>query len=226
MELKKSRFPLIDQIRGFAVLLMIIFHFSYDLNFFGFVKIDFYNEPLWYWFPRLIVFLFLSAVGLSFPLVHGEGIRWKTFWKRWVKLVFLAVLISISTYFMFPKGWIYFGTLHCIATISLMILPFVSRPKASLAIGCLIGLAVFIPGFKWPWFSLPHKSMDYIPALPWVYVSLIFIFLNSLGLHKWGKDWKILKPLSVMGRHSLVIYMLHQPILFGLTFLASKLIKG
>lgn len=223
MNKQTKRFLMIDYIRGAAVLLMIIFHTAYDLNYFGYLNLDFHKDPLWYWFPRLIVFLFLTAVGLSFPLVHGKFIQWRLFWPRWIKLTLLAIIISISTYFMFPQSWIYFGTLHSIATISLFILPFTSRPRLSLFLGLLILAISLIPNFTWPWPSLPHKSMDYIPALPWVYVSLISIYLNSIGLHRIiKKEIKALAPLKYFGKHSLLIYILHQPLIFGALYFITN----
>ena len=64
----------LDQIRGLAVLFMLIFHFTYDLKLFGHVDVNF-QEGFWFFFPRLIVFMFLWSVGASLELVHGKGIK-------------------------------------------------------------------------------------------------------------------------------------------------------
>ena len=122
----RKRFPLIDQIRGFAIVLMIIFHFFYDLKIFGYNNINFSKDFFWYELPRVIVFLFMLAMGLSMPLIHSEKVNWKKFWPRWIKIALGALVISIYTYFMFKSAWIYFGTLHCIALASLVSLPFIN----------------------------------------------------------------------------------------------------
>ena len=131
---KKSpnRFPFLDQIRGFAVLLMIIFHFFYDLRLFHFNQIDFKNNPFWFGLPRFIVFLFMLSVGMSLALVHHRGIRWKKFLERWLILVFFAAMVTLSTYFLFPTRWVYFGTLHSIAVCSLLGLLFIDKPHFSI----------------------------------------------------------------------------------------------
>ncbi len=206
---------------------MIIFHFSYDLAVFGHVNIQFQKDPFWWGFPRLIVFLFMIAVGMSLRLVHIPEFRWKHFWQRWLKLAAFAVIISISTYFAFPDRWIYFGTLHSIAVCSLMAVGFVRYPK----ICGVLAMAFLLPVvfFKWslPWIELPHKSMDYIPAFPWVGVVFLGIFLHSVNFHKLTPpDIKPLRGLAWMGKHSLLIYMLHQPILYGLVMVATKLIRS
>jgi len=223
----RPRYPLLDQIRGFAIVLMIIFHFSYDLAVFGHIQIEFQKDPFWWGFPRLIVFLFLTAVGMSLRIVHIPEYKWKPFWKRWFKLAILAILISVSTYFAFPDRWIYFGTLHSIAVTSLMAIPLVRFPKVSgfLALAFLAPVVVF----RWslPWIELPHKSMDYIPAFPWVGVVFLGIFLHSVHFHKLKlPDIKLLRGLSWMGKHSLLIYMLHQPILYGAVMLVTKIMQS
>ena len=223
----KPRYQLLDQIRGFAVLLMIIFHFSYDLAVFGHVNIQFQKDPFWWGFPRLIVFLFMIAVGMSLRLVHVPNYRWKPFFQRWLKLVVFALIISVSTYFAFPDRWIYFGTLHSIAVCSLMAIPFVRYPKISGLLALIFLVPVVL--FKWslPWIELPHKSMDYIPAFPWVGVVFLGIYLHSVNFNKFLlPDIKPLQALAWMGKHSLLIYMLHQPILYGLVMVVTKLLQS
>jgi uncharacterized membrane protein len=214
---QSRRYPLIDQIRGFAVLLMIIFHLSYDLSLFGYVDLVFTIEsPFWYVFPRVIVFLFLSAMGLSLPLVHLPQIRWNIFWKRFGQISTFAAIISVGTYFLFPTRWIYFGTLHCIALCSLLGLPFLRFPRVSL----FIGLALLIPALFWnltiPWIVLDHFSMDYIPPFPWLGVVLLGFFASHRGWHQLilpGRPF--IRWLEPMGKHSLIIYLIHQPLLFS-----------
>ncbi len=219
-----KRYHIIDSIRGLAVLLMIIFHFSYDLTMFGYASFDVNKDLFWWVFPRVIVFLFMFSVGLSLRLVHLEYIRWKKFWIRFIKLVVLAGIISAYTYAAFPNNWIYFGTLHSIAVCSILALPFLRWPKLSLG----IAMALIIPSTFFdldiPWFILPHASMDYIPPFPWVGVCLLGIFAHYRNLHELSvPNNTFFRLLNKMGKHSLLIYMMHQPILFSIVWTFYRL---
>ncbi len=213
---KSPRYPLIDLTRGFAVALMIIFHFSYDLSAFKYVEINFQQDLFWWIFPRVIVFFFLYAMGQSLELVHRKSIHWPKVARRFLKIGFFALCISAFTYYAFPKNWIYFGTLHCIAICSVLVLPFVNRPKLTLA-GCILMLAPLLWGFQIPWFKLSHSSMDYIPIFPWIGVIFLGQYSVHLGLHKFNPpSFPTRGILSFFGKHSLKVYLVHQPILFGL----------
>lgn len=224
---KQLRYPIIDLMRVLAIVLMVIFHMFYDLTIFGFTNIDFQQNKFWFGLPRFIVFLFLTCVGLSQQLSHKDAIDWSKFWKRWLKLVFFAFCVSATTYYLYPKNWIYFGTLHCIATVSLMALPFRNNPKIALAIGIAILVNRFV--FQnvidvWPYIK-SMKSMDYIPYYPWVAIVLIAIFLHSKGFHKVSLDLGRNKTwIEWTSRNSLWIYILHQPIMYFLIFVFHKII--
>lgn len=223
--MEQKRYPIVDEIRGLAIVLMVFFHFSFDLNLFNFVKIDFSNNPFWWLLPRIIVFLFLFSVGLSLAIGHSDRIKWKKFWQRLLKILLFALIISLVTFFTFPDKWIYFGTLHCIALCSLWALPFLRLPSLSL----LIFLGLFIPSIflDWniPWFDLNRYSLDYISPFPWFGAVTLGIFLFHKNFHYLELPGSpLLKFLGLLGKHALVIYLLHQPIMFGLIWLFSKLI--
>ncbi len=221
-----SRSLILDALRGFTILLMFFFHFCFDLNNFGLIQINIINGKFWYFLPRLIVFLFLFAVGISLNLVHGSKIVWKTFIKRFLKIIFCAIGISIATYVLFPDHWIYFGTLHAIALISFLSLPFLKYPKICL----IVAFGLFIPSiflnYNLPWFSLPHQSWDYISPFPWLGASLIGIYAAHSNIQNINLPVnKFTTSLSFLGKHSLVIYLVHQPIFFSLTYALYLLTK-
>lgn len=223
--MKQPRFPLIDHIRGFAIVLMIFFHFFYNLNLFKYVTIDFQRDLFWFILPRIIVMLFLFCVGISLPLGHLPSIKWPKFCKRFAFVTIGAVGISVITYILFPTRWIYFGTLHCIALCSLLALPFIKYPKISL----ITGATLLIPGFfkiTIPWFTMSHRSMDYIAPFPWLGWVLIGIFTFHVNFHRINTE-KLIggRYLSFLGRHSLIIYLTHQPLLYGLVFIFYWIFK-
>ena len=205
----KKRYPFIDQLRGLAVLLMIIFHTLYNLNLFSHISIQ--RGFFWMIFPNIIVTLFMLTVGISLTLAHYPDIRPRPLMVRLLKISLGAALISLSTWLLFPHRWIYFGTLHNIVVCSLMALPFLRFPRIALGVGILL------PFLPLSWFHLPHPSMDYIPPFPWLAPTLWGIFLFHF---RNGAFLKIHlshgSPLNFWGRNALLIYLIHQPLLYGL----------
>jgi len=218
------RIDWIDHCRALAVMWMIIFHFTYDLRIFGLPSISTHAQWYWHGFPTLIVATFMFSMGLSldFAKTHGKlgGAR---FWKRWLKIAVGAGLVSFGTWLTFPERWVYFGTLHSIAACSLLVWPFLNRPRLSLLVALII-LSAELSGFTVPWFKLSHPSMDYIPPFPWVSYALLGVaFRNSLSKTPAFQNWPKIRFLSLLGRHSLKIYLLHQPTLIFIVWCLSKL---
>jgi uncharacterized membrane protein len=203
---------------------MVIFHFTYDLNLFGYNKINF-QIGFWYWLPRIIVFLFLYCVGYSLAMGYSIKIDWKKYFKRFNKIAGYAVIISIVTYIMFPKNWIYFGTLHCIATCTLLAIPFLSRPKLSLITAILIISSVFIFDITYQQLSkfIAIKSMDFIPFYPWFFVVLLGI--SQYHLKPWTIAVNAPRFLTWPGEKSLKIYLIHQPVFFALIWTFAKITR-
>jgi uncharacterized membrane protein len=222
----RQRFVTIDIVRGLGVLLMIIFHLAFDLDGFRFVNIDFLENPFWYALPRFIVFLFFICVGMSLALVHKEKIKWHLVRKRFYKIGGWALLITLVTFILFPGKFIFFGVLHCIAVTSVVGVLFVSRPRLSLLL-CLILVSsdlVFEPELLplSDWFGV--TPMDYVRFYPWIGIVLLGIYLESVNLHKIPINMGgVERPLAAMGRHSLEIYILHRPIIFGAIFFLYKM---
>lgn len=228
-----ARFDLIDVLRGIALAMMFAYHFCFDLNYFGVLKQDFYNDVRWIAWRAVILssFLFLAGVGLS--LAQAAGWSWARYWRRLSQIAGCAVLVSVGSYLAFPDSWIYFGVLHHIALASILALPFLRAPRVALVLGVvLIALGAsaqhtFFDAKPWHWFGLmtfKPRTEDYVPLLPWFGVVLIGIGLGYFAAQPLGKTrrsaWRAralpLRALAWAGRHSLLLYMVHQPILIGL----------
>jgi len=198
---------------------MIIFHFSYDLNTLGFVILDLQNNPFWYYFPRVIVFLFLFCTGISLTFAHLKKFIPSKYIKRLLLLSGCSLLVSLTSYLLFPDKWIYFGTLHCITFLSLVGPIFIKTPKISLCAGIIFFICDFL-GWDGAWIKLGHASMDYISPFPWMGAFLIGIAAAHLLLNRPGWHIKEVHHLEkiflFLGKHSLLIYLVHQPIMFGL----------
>ena len=218
----------LDLLRSLAILWMIIFHTAYDLNLLGLIPIHFHSG-FWYAFPRVIAFTFLYCVGVSLKISHGQGINWKQVYKRTAKLALSATSVSVATYFIFPQQWIFFGTLHCILVSSLFGLFFLHRPFLSWSTMILILIAQYLFHYDIKWVSsfLSIRSMDFIPVYPWFWTVLLGIntaFLLKL-LEQKIPDRKKSSWISFLGKHSLKIYLLHQPLIYGLLWLGHYLKK-
>ena len=234
-----SRYQLIDILRGVAIALMVFYHFSYDLTYFQLVKFDFYRDPFWLNLRTLIVSLFLGLVGVSLVLATERGINRRRYFKRLGLLVLFSLAISINSYFMFPGRTIVFGILHFIAFASVVGLLFVRWPGVSLVVG--LGIITLDRIYQHAFFDqawvhwlglMTHKPATeaYVPVIPWFGVVLIGIFighqLQRAPALKFVRTWQsnnfLIRGLALAGRHSLLIYVLHQPILLGLLWVALQ----
>ena len=238
----RRRYQIVDLMRGVAIALMIAYHFSFDLNYYGFIEQDFYEGRFWIGFRVIIVSLFLGLVGVSLVLAHARGFRPRPYFRRLGILVACAALVSLGSWLMFPKSMIFFGILHFIAVASVLGLLFLRLHWLNLLLGAAlvaIGISFAHPRFDqpgWQWLGLVTRkpvTEDYVPLLPWFGVVLIGIFLGRVLFLRpgvsWLADWRSAHPLarlgSLAGRHSLLIYMVHQPILLGLLYLPYWLVR-
>ena len=228
------RIVAIDVARGVALVAMTVYHFSWDLSFFGYVDPALVNARPWQLFARSIATSFLLLVGVSLVLAHGRGVRWRGFGVRLAQVAAGAAAISVATWFFVPGGFIFFGILHAIALFSMLALPFLRLAWwATAAVALLVwivGNAVALPLFDatpfW-WLGLaetPPRSNDYVPLFPFFAAVLGGVALARLAEERlWFERWRaaafpptLERPLAFVGRHSLLYYLLHQPVLFAL----------
>lgn len=231
--MKKLRYRSIDSLRGLAVVLMVIYHFCYDLLYFRIYEFDFYEDPFWIYFRSFIVCMFVSVVGVSLYLAHQPSIRWLAAFKRILILILSAGLITAISYVIFPDRAIVFGIIHFIALASFIALWFVHVPLFSLLSGIVIiivGISYSSTFFDNAWIHwlgmMTHKpaTEDYVPLLPWLGVVLVGVSLGhwlthaSIGKKVLSLDNQLTtnRLLNWAGRHSLAIYLLHQPVLFAM----------
>jgi uncharacterized membrane protein len=220
------RFAYLDALRGMAVVWMIIFHFSYDLKMFHYLNWDF-THGFWFAFPRVIAFTFLFCVGISLHLTHQGKIKWSSLKKRSLKLALSALAVSLGTYVMFPSQWIFFGTLHCIFVGSIFGALLVNHRKLSVILLFVILILQYGLHFDIKWVSsiVQKSSLDFIPVYPWFWAILSGIVLAPyLSRMSFLNRVKPNKFLNFLGQHSLKIYLLHQPVLFGLIWAYTNLV--
>lgn len=221
---------------------MAIYHFGWDLEFFGYLVQGSASQGWWRIFARCIASSFLFLVGFSLVLAHGRAIRWQAFFKRLAQVVAAAAAISLLTWFFVPQGFIFFGILHQIALASILGLFFIRAPVwLTIPLAALIIAApAFVrseifdhPVLWWVGLSTSNPvSNDYVPLFPWFGAVLLGIAAAHI-MKKTGlitllqggiKPLWLQRGLTIIGRHSLIFYLVHQPILMGLVFIFSQVI--
>lgn len=215
----------LDFLRAIAVIWMIIFHVAYDMRMFHLNGIDF-STGFWFAFPRLIAGTFLFCVGISLNYTHAQGINQKAMWKRLKQLGVAAFLVSVGTLIVFPEQWVFFGTLHCILAGSLLGAFFVQRRSWAWVVMVILLVLQYGLNYDIKWVSaiLKKPSMDFIPIYPWFWVILLGILTGPyLSRIEALKRLPSVKFFNFLGRHSLLIYLLHQPLIFGALYLLQFL---
>jgi uncharacterized membrane protein len=239
------RYDRIDALRGAAIAWMTAFHFFFDLNHFRFIREDFYRDPFWTWQRTAIVSLFLFCAGLGQAVAWKQGQGWPRFSRRWLQIAGCALLVTAGSWLMFPRSFIYFGVLHGIA-VMLVIVRLTAGggrwlwPAGALAIAAPFAARAMhaavpeleilnTPAFNWlGWISRKPVTEDYVPLLPWLGVMWWGMAAGQWLLRErpaWvqGAIPRAAGPLAWMGRWSLAWYMVHQPVLIGLVMLLTTL---
>jgi uncharacterized membrane protein len=236
-----ERFWEIDSLRGLAIIMMITYHFIFDLTFFGIYSFDVNSGFLWF-FARVTAFTFIFLMGVSLTLsssrakITGKRILFKKYLKRGLKIFSLGLLITLATWIFIPQGFIIFGVLHFIGLSIILAYPFLKHKYLNLFLGISfiimgIYLGNFTFDFSWlVWLGfIPNtlQTVDYFPILPWFGVVLIGLFFGRILYKNYNRQFKIpdlskkyfIKTFSYLGRNSLIIYLIHQPILIIILYL-------
>ena len=228
----KGRFWEVDAARGVAILMMVLYHFLYDLDTFGGYAIE-STSGFWSLFADATATLFLFLVGVSVVISAsksgGSGGNFGKFFWRGARIFVYGMILTLVTW-MLGMGLIVFGILHLIGVCIILAYPFLRHRFLSL----VTGLAVIATGawlmaqdfstqspFLLP-FGIPPEGLfmpDYRPLLPWFGVVLLGVFVGNIvygaGKRPAERTPYIGRLLGVLGRWSLGIYLVHQPILVG-----------
>jgi len=220
-----QRIELIDALRGVCLCVMVVHHFLYDLVVFCDQPWSLFSNPFWDVVHYLCAGLFILLCGVSSNFSHSNV-------RRGGKTLLFALLITVVTAAM--DMTIVFGILHLLGICMLLygltqsfwqklppwVIPLLALAGTLLTAKLTDGYPTDIPhlwmfGLVTPSFS----SEDYFPLLPWIF---IFLFGTWLGKYiaagkfpRWF--YTVRAPLfAPLGRHSMLIYLAHQPVLFAL----------
>jgi uncharacterized membrane protein len=236
---RPTRLALVDALRGLAVAQMIVYHFIYDLNYFGWVSLRMLVDQPWVGWRAAIVTQFLLLVGVSLVLRTSFKPGLGDFVARWAQVAGAAVLVSIGSWLVFGPRFIWFGILHFIAAALLLVRPLLGLGPWNIALGLaalVAGLALADPAFNGTpanivgFVSQKPRTEDYVPLFPWLGVVLIGAGLGSLWQRAGWRVPSVLAPLNahaprllvLLGTWALTVYLVHQPLLMGALTLLKK----
>ena len=235
-----QRLDAIDALRGLALLGMFAFHLIWDLGYFQLVSPDLPYEPAVMGFGHGVAASFLFLVGAGLALASRHVVNRSAFWRRILVICAAAAGVSAATYKLFPESFIFFGILHCIALSSLLALPLLRAPLwlvtmivlAALIAPLLIESTVFdAPAFWWLGLGTREPiSNDWRPLLPYFGVVLAGLiatrWLLARGLPAWIRNWRAQNRAGAAlvwgGRHSLLVYLVHQPVFLAVLFMVAR----
>lgn len=221
------RLPAIDIARGLAVVAMVVYHTGWDLSTLALADLDVTGSRGWALFARSIAASFLTLAGIGLAVAHRDGIRWMPFLRRLAVICVAAAIITLGTRLAFPDSYIFFGILHNMAASSVIALPFLLLPRfvAALAAPVFLGLPHFVSGgmFDAPPLAFlglatwPPNTYDWVPVFPWTGYVLAGLGISDLvlGFLPRGTGGSLGRSFATLGRYSLIIYLLHQPLIFG-----------
>ncbi|MCX6684542.1 MAG: heparan-alpha-glucosaminide N-acetyltransferase [Methanoregula sp.] len=224
----------IDLVRGIAILMMILFHFLFDLSFFTIFPVN-VSFGFWRYFAFATASLFLLVVGISLTISHARAASTISrtrlvlkFLYRGAGIFLCGLLVTLCTWLYLGEGFVVFGILHLIG-VSVIISPFFFRlKKYTIAVGLLcIATGWFFSTITGPLWLLSlgiHPatfwSVDYEPIFPWFGMVLIGMglgeFLYPGGVRTFSLPTlpqATTRLLAFPGQHSLLIYLIHQPII-------------
>jgi uncharacterized membrane protein len=233
----KRRYWEVDMARGVAVVMMVIFHTLYDLDFLRIAEIN-VHPGFWRLFAYATASSFVFLVGLSLSISSARTQKrlggfsfYRKYLKRGLGIFALAMIITLVTWLVLGEGYILFGILHLIG-LSIVIAPFFfsfGRGNFLIALAVIL-LGWYVAGIEGPlwlaWLGIhpaSFYSVDYEPLLPWFGLILMGFASGTLLFPGGKRRWDLPelgdplgRGLVWLGQHSLFIYLVHQPVIIGL----------
>jgi uncharacterized membrane protein len=222
---------------------MIAFHFAWD---WAYVNDGRLGDASRY-ASGMIAGTFITLLGLSIALDRDRvnaagGSPWRRTAYRFLLIGGAAALVTVATRLFLPDEFVFFGILHLLAVCTVLVA--LTAPLGRL-VNALLGLALLVVGWS-PlldapgpgpvlavagWWA-PRATVDWYPLAPWAGFAFLG-FALGLTLYAGGRRRFPLSdlsaptaPLRFLGRHALLVYLVHQLLLLPLAWLLAELLRG
>ncbi len=244
-DIKPRRVGFIDELRGLDIIAMVIYHALYDLVYIFGVNFPLFNNFLMPRVQPFIAGIFIVLAGISCRYSRSNI-------KRGFKTLLFGMLLTAVTLFFIPQEAIYFGILHFMGVSMILfalLKPLLGR--ISPLFGVVVSIVLYVLTLHLPQglvgieglfrFDLPQilyshsyllplgfggMGSDYFPLMPFFFLFVAGSYLGVYFIQEKMPEWTYKShstPLSAIGKHTIVIYMLHQPIIMGLLWVYFKI---
>ena len=235
----RGRVGLLDEIRGFAILCMVVYHVMYDLKYLHGVNVPIFFEA---WFDVI-----RDTFAGAFIFISGTVCRYSSSnLKRGAQCFFIGMIVTFVTAFATPGAPVMFGILHMLG-VSMMIFGLFEHllDKIPALLGIIISAVLFLACWNVPGgyigirglfaFDLPRAaynarllfplgmygsgfvSGDYFPLLPWLFLFIAGSYFGRYAAANVLPQWFYRthsRFFAAAGRYTLWIYVLHQPVAY------------
>lgn len=238
----RQRYWEIDTLRGVAIVMMVIFHLMWDLVSFDITPDVVLYAGFWKYFQRTTAITFLLLVGVSLTVSYrranaqqaaGKALFPKFFW-RGLRIFGIGMGFTLFGW-LSGFGYVHFGILHLIGTAIILAYPLLAYRWLNVALWLIFyGLGgpiryIYLSHNWLDWLGLHtrlYAPLDYFPLIPWFGVVLLGVAIGNTVYGPTGRiialpdlaDWLPARLLQWLGKHSLIIYVIHQPILLAILF--------
>lgn len=239
---RTTRFWEIDTLRGVAIIMMVTYHLMWDFWAYQILPDVNIFTGFWKYFQRATAGLFLTLVGVSLVVVTLRRLTatagpsdlppFQPYLLRGLRIFGWGLVLSLVVWAS-GVGYIHFGILHLIGFASIAAYPFLRKRLLNLALWVAFNVAGFLlleRTFDFPWLlwlgfiPVAYYPNDYFPVIPYFGVVLLGIFLGNTLYSRDGRRFYLpdfgdllpLRGLQWLGRHSLIIYLVHQPLLLAI----------
>lgn len=238
---QRPRIYVLDTLRGLCIVVMIVYHTLWNLRYLFGVSLPWFTGAPLHWVQQMAASTFIALAGYCWSLGRNPL-------HRGLQVFGAGCLVSVVTLLVMPASAVIWGVLTCIGSAMVVLCwlaPALKKinPWAGLAVAAALFVLLqdLTAGSVW-WVQVPSvlyanyitaffgfpfagfSSTDYFAFLPWFPMFLCGYFLSQVGLNlPDGQPYAVTAPLRFLGRHSLVVYIFHQPVIYGVLWLIFQI---